>query len=147
MLPPAPRNGFARRRIQRFLRHTYTRLPVIDVLDSDQAPLDEYGVDQYNQPVMTFGTPVPNQRCLYQDVGTLIRTDHGTLLISVPTLVVAWDDPLQPGDRVLDVKDSDGTLYDDDAVVESPSQVAPGGQQVYVSFKLRSANTPNEPRT
>lgn len=148
MFPSAPRNTFARRRIGRYLGHRYTRVPVIDVLDSGQVPADPDGVDQYNAPEMTYGSPVPNQPCLYQAGGVqastrLVRTDHGTELIDRPLLFVAFSDPLQPGDEVHDVRDRDGHVYVIRAVAEEPAEISPGGTRVYQTWQLREVTTPN----
>ncbi|HEY1292943.1 MAG TPA: hypothetical protein VGJ60_07690 [Chloroflexota bacterium] len=145
-----PRNTFARHRITRYLRHRYTRVPVVDVLDSGQVPEDPDGLDDYNQPEMTYGTPVPNQPCLYEAAGNqtstrLVRTDHGTELVDRPILFVAYGDPLQAGDEVHDVRDSEGHIYVKRGVAEEPADIAPGGPRVYQSWLLRETTTPHEP--
>lgn len=104
------------------------------------------GLDVYNDPVMTYGAPAPNQPCLYE-VSTreqgvsMRRTAHGTLAISRPTLYVRFDDPLKPGDEVHGLHDGEGHVYIHRGVVEELSEISPAGPRVYQAYGLREVTT------
>lgn len=81
-----------------FLTHTYTRTPVSESAD------DVYG------PGRTEGAAVTGQPCKYRAEDRLRLADGDRVTVSVPTLTVAHDDPLDVGDLVSNVQDSTGAV-------------------------------------
>jgi hypothetical protein len=119
----------------------FDNFQVLGVPDPDEAA----GLDVYNDPVMTYGNPVMNQPCLFHigaPTDAMDRTDHGTLTVSRPTLFVLYSDPLRVGDEVRQVRDTEGYIYVDRAIVEDKSEAAPGGARVYQAFGLRQIQSP-----
>lgn len=88
------------------LDETYTRVPIVPVVDGLLAPvLDDWG-QQETEP----GTPVTALACKLRTIETYSRDDRGAMLVRRPMLWVEHDDPLTRGDLVTDVRDGEGRL-------------------------------------
>lgn len=84
-----------------FLVHSYTRTPVTAGAD-----------DAHGNAAQTAGTPVTGVACKYtaDDTVRIIRDGGGFTSLTVPTLKVAHNDPLDENDIVSNIQNSEGTV-------------------------------------
>lgn len=67
-------------------------------------------VDGENNATYTWPTPVNNVPCKYRAVDRVRRDDLGAVIVNVPTITVAHDFVINPGDRVSNIVASDGAV-------------------------------------
>lgn len=102
------------------LDHTYTRVPVVAVTDGLGDPV----LDDWGQPKLTDGAPIPGLPCKLVYVETVSRDERGVVLVRRPLLWITIDDQLAQGDRVVDVANHDGLVVLAAAAVER-SEISP----------------------
>ena len=90
-----------------FRVHTYTRTPVTAGAE-----------DAHGDVTYTRGTPVTGVACKYvaDETVRVIRDAGGATIVTVPTLTVAHDDPLDENDLVSNVQNSEGGVLLADTV-------------------------------
>lgn len=131
---------FARERIKaRWLQHRYTRIPRGPAPDP-AAPDSWGGFDALMDPDPGAPASIPNLPCLYLPAGTYALGPLGPITTDRPTLIVAYDDALQPGDRVEHVVDAQTNYeYKAAAAVENMIPSGHAGPPIYLSFNLLDA--------
>lgn len=87
-----------RAKLARFLVHTYSLTTVTEGAD------DGYG------GVRTEGATTTGRLCAYRQQRRLRLDEGDRVIVDTPTLAVAHDDTIAPGDLVSDVRDSTGAL-------------------------------------
>jgi hypothetical protein len=140
-----PGATFARTRIaSRFLTHTYTRLSR-GARTAPPVALDE---DEWGNPLVATDTDpqapasVAGVACLYIPRGGFVQSNQGLVQVETPTLLVAWNDPLQVGDEVRNVADpTNGTVLQAWAAVKSQLWHAPSGPVIWQAFSLLEAES------
>jgi hypothetical protein len=103
-----------RRFFEAALDQTYTRIPLVG-LTAGEPPvplLDDWGHQQTGQ-----GTPVPGLACKLSYGETVVRDEHGAVVVRRPLFWVRHTDPIAVGDLVTDVRDADGRLLLESAAV------------------------------
>src|SRR5258708_8026115 len=100
-----------RREMRRFLLHSYTRTPRLITADTGTGdPTTDPGVDEWNQPVYSFGPPVSGIPCFYELREIPVITPQGLTTLNLPRLILAIGDPLKKGDHVSNIITSDKTV-------------------------------------
>lgn len=116
--------AMTRRAIRPLLTHTYRKSTPIAVADGSGTPLK----DDWNRPVTAPGAPSDPAPCLYESRTRLVADESGRRLIVQPTLSVYHDDPLAPGDEIVEVQDADGRVILAYGVVDAFDPLSePGG--------------------
>jgi hypothetical protein len=117
------------------LDETYTRVPIVPVVDGVLAPV----LDDWGQQLTASGTPVTGGSCKLRTVETVSRDDRGALLIRRPFLWVRHDDPIAVGDLVRDVRDGEGRLLLAAAAVVRVEATPVGPGTVTTAVELEGA--------
>lgn len=105
-----------------FLPHTYTRQQRSVTVDSAGVPVE----DDWAQPVTGFGPATAGLACFYEVQDRTVVTPTGNIIVNVPILMVAHDDPLDDGDVVTNVATKDGrVLVGGPVVAENVNPVVP----------------------
>lgn len=114
------------------LDETYTRVPIVAVVDGANAPV----FDAWGAQLTESGVPVTGGICKLRTVETVNRDDRGALLIRRPFLWVRHDDPIAVGDLVRDVRDGEGRLLLGQAAVVrlEPTPTGPGAITIAVEL-------------
>jgi hypothetical protein len=131
-----------RSEMRRFLLHSYTRISRITLPDAGTGPgANNAGVDEWNQPTVSFAPPVSGLPCFYEINRGPLVTPRGLLGMNVPRLFVSIDDTLKEGDHVTNVTTSDGSiLLIGPVIVESIQRQDPNvGGPVIIEATLREA--------
>jgi hypothetical protein len=121
-----------RRETRRFLLHTYTR----------EARLGADSMNEWGQQTYNFATPVAGIPCFYAVSEVPVVTPQGLIRFNLPTMTLAFDDPVEVGDRVTNIITADGTvLVIGPVVIESLQPQDPNvGGPVLIQAKLREVN-------
>lgn len=82
-----------------FLVHTYTRIAVTEGTE-----------DAWGDAAETASSGASGIPCHFVWDDNFVRTAEGVTRVSTPTLSVAHDDPLEPGDRVANIRGQDGAI-------------------------------------
>jgi hypothetical protein len=98
LLTPAAADAI-RATLGQLLAHTYTRTPT-----------DPGAEDAWGDTPPAAGTPETGVACLYRPNRRLTLPDGSRVTLDEPNLRIAFDDPVDVGDRVSDVADMDGTI-------------------------------------
>jgi hypothetical protein len=137
-----------RREMDRFLVHTYTRIPRAPPYVT--APPTPNSEDDWGLPVTGFPVLPPDQQatmenlpCFYAEKEMAVVTPSGLTTLNIPILYIRFNDQLIEGDRVTDVMAADGTLLIPQPVlVEQVSPQDPNmGGPVFIEARLRRVET------
>jgi hypothetical protein len=123
--------------------HTYTRAPTVGLTDGNGDPL----LDDWGHQLTETAPGEEGVACKLAIAESVARDDRGTVITRTPALWIAHDDPLQPGDLVLDVRASDGRLLLASAAVLRVEPAANQGQGGVLSVlaELAGAETVVQP--
>lgn len=89
------------------LDQTYARVPIVGLS----------GEDDWGQQEAESGAPITGLACKLRTIETILRDDHGVMVVRRPLLSIHLDDPLAVGDLVTDVRDREGRLLLERAAV------------------------------